>query len=74
MLGLKGFSSLEQALVWGVLVVAFLGLGYAVWLRKQILALPAAGGKAREVWQAIKEGAEAYLAHQWGIIRFLLIN
>ncbi len=73
MLGLKGFSSLEQALIWGVLGVAFLGLGYALWLRKQILALPTARGKAKEVWQAIKEGAEAYLARQWSIVRLLLI-
>jgi len=72
MLGLHGFSSFEVASLVGVLGISFLGLFYAFNLRRQILATELPGGKMEDVWNAIKEGAEAYLASQWKIIRLMI--
>ena len=72
MLGLHGFSTFEVASLIGVLGISLLGLFYAFILRHQILAIKLPGGKMEEVWGAIKEGAEAYLASQWKIIRLMI--
>jgi K(+)-stimulated pyrophosphate-energized sodium pump len=62
MLGLAGFSAFETASLLAVLGIAFLGLFYAWFLRRQVLALVLPGGKMQTVWEGIKEGAESYLA------------
>ncbi|KKS03343.1 MAG: K(+)-insensitive pyrophosphate-energized proton pump [candidate division WWE3 bacterium GW2011_GWF2_41_45] len=72
MIGLKEFSTFEVASLFGVLGIALLGLYYAFYLRRQILSIPLPEGKMREVWGGIKEGAEAYLASQWRIIRNMI--
>jgi K(+)-stimulated pyrophosphate-energized sodium pump len=72
MLGLKEFSTFEISSLFGVLGIAVLGLAYAFLLRRQILKIALPGGKMQEVWNGIKEGAEAYLASQWKIIRVLI--
>jgi K(+)-stimulated pyrophosphate-energized sodium pump len=72
MSGLKGFSPFEIGSLIGVLVIALLGLLYAFLLRRQILGISLPEGKMREVWGGIKEGAEAYLASQWRIIRVMI--
>ena len=59
LLGLTGFSLFESASIGVVLIIALLGLAYAVWLRKSILGIELPGGKMEEVWSGIKEGAEA---------------
>lgn len=69
---LKGFSIFEVSSLSGVLGIAFIGLFYAFFLKRQILAIPLPEGKMREVWSGIKEGAEAYLASQWKIIRTMI--
>jgi K(+)-stimulated pyrophosphate-energized sodium pump len=60
-----GLTSLEQSAIWAVFVVAWLGLGYALFLRSQILKENKGTEKMQEVWNAIKDGANAYLQKQF---------
>ncbi|MBN1314290.1 MAG: sodium/proton-translocating pyrophosphatase, partial [Anaerolineales bacterium] len=61
---MKELNSTEQALMWGVIVVAFISLLYAWWLWRDTLRRKKGGAKMLEVWSAIKAGAEAYLSQQ----------
>ncbi|MFA6079236.1 MAG: sodium-translocating pyrophosphatase [Candidatus Omnitrophota bacterium] len=61
---IEGLSFFEQIAIWGVLGVSILGLLYALFLRKQILAEDKGSAKMQEVWNAIREGADAYLRKQ----------
>ncbi len=61
---IQGLSFFEQIAIWGVLGVSILGLLYALFLRKQILAEDKGSAKMQEVWNAIREGADAYLRKQ----------
>jgi K(+)-stimulated pyrophosphate-energized sodium pump len=55
---------IERYSIYAVLVVALLGLGYAVLLRAQILREDKGTAKMQEIWGWIKEGANAYLSKQ----------
>jgi len=59
-----GLSQFEQVAIWSVLGVAILGLLYAVLLRSQILKEDKGTPRMQEVWNAIREGADAYLTRQ----------
>jgi K(+)-stimulated pyrophosphate-energized sodium pump len=59
-----GLSPFEQVAIWSVLGVAILGLLYAIFLRSQILKEDKGSAKMQEVWNAIREGADAYLGRQ----------
>lgn len=59
-----GLNPFEQIAIWSVLVVAVLGLLYALFLRGQILREDKGSVKMQEVWNAIREGADAYLRRQ----------
>ena len=59
-----GLTPLETAAIWTVFGVAILGLAYAVFLRSQILREDQGTPKMQEVWNAIKDGADAYLRKQ----------
>ncbi len=59
-----GLTPFEQTAMWVVLAVAILGLLYALFLRKQILAESKGDAKMQEVWGAIRDGADAYLRQQ----------
>ena len=59
-----GLTTFEQVAIWSVLGVAILGLLYAVFLRSQILREDKGTAKMLEVWNAIREGADAYLRRQ----------
>ena len=59
-----GLSAFEQIAIWSVLGVALLGLLYALFLRKQIMREDKGDAKMIEVWNAIREGADAYLRKQ----------
>ncbi len=61
---LSNASMFEIISVWCVLLISFLGLGYAMLLRKQILSKDKGTPKMQEVWNAIRQGAEAYLTRQ----------
>ena len=59
-----GLNLFEQIAIWSVLGVALLGLLYALFLRRQIMREDKGDAKMIEVWNAIREGADAYLKKQ----------
>ena len=61
---MEGITGLEKIAIWAVFGVAWLGLAYAVFLRSQILREDQGTAKMQEVWNAIKDGANAYLQKQ----------
>jgi K(+)-stimulated pyrophosphate-energized sodium pump len=56
--------SFENIALWSVLSIAIAALLYAVLLARQILREDSGSGKMKEVWQAILNGANAYLRTQ----------
>lgn len=68
-----GLTNFEQIAIWAVFAVAWLGLGYAIFLRSQILNEDKGTEKMQEVWGAIKDGANAYLQKQLRSIIPLII-
>lgn len=65
---LYGLTLFEKFAIWGVLGVSLLGLLYALFLRRQILREDTGSAKMLEVWNAIRDGADAYLAKQLNTI------
>ena len=61
---MQGLSGFEQAAVIVVLGISILGLLYALFLRSQVLREDKGTEKMQEVWDAIREGADAYLRRQ----------
>jgi K(+)-stimulated pyrophosphate-energized sodium pump len=59
-----GLTTFEIYGIWAVLGVAILGLLYALVLRAQILREDKGTKKMQEVWEAIRDGADAYLGRQ----------
>jgi K(+)-stimulated pyrophosphate-energized sodium pump len=68
-----GLTNFEQTAIWAVFAIAWLGLGYAVFLRSQILREDKGTEKMQEVWNAIKDGANAYLQKQFRSIMPLIV-
>jgi K(+)-stimulated pyrophosphate-energized sodium pump len=68
-----GLTSFEQIAIWAVFAIAWVGLGYAVFLRSQILREDKGTEKMQEVWNAIKDGANAYLQKQFRSILPLIV-
>ena len=64
MLSLPGATPFEVIGLWIVLLIAFLGLAYALFLRKQVLAYDKGTEKMQDVWNGIRLGANAYLKRQ----------
>ena len=69
---MQGLSSTQEIAVWTVLAISILGIGYAFYLRSQILAQDTGTPKMREVWGFIKAGANAYLSQQFRTIAVLI--
>jgi len=61
---MHGLQSFEAIAIWAVLGVAILGLLYALLLRTQIMREDKGTEKMQGVWNAIKDGADAYLKSQ----------
>lgn len=59
-----GLNSFEQIAIWSVLGVSILGLLYALFLRNQIMREDKGSQAMQKVWNAIREGADAYLRRQ----------
>jgi K(+)-stimulated pyrophosphate-energized sodium pump len=57
-------SGLEQSMLIGVIVVAFISLLYAYWLWRDTLRRDKGNPEMQKVWNAIKTGANAYLQRQ----------
>ncbi|HZJ22024.1 MAG TPA: sodium/proton-translocating pyrophosphatase, partial [Anaerolineales bacterium] len=64
-MSVMGLTPLETIAIWAVFGVALLGLAYAVFLRSQILREDKGTPQMQEVWNAIKDGADAYLKKQF---------
>ena len=67
-------STGETLAVWAVLGTAVLGLLYALFLRQQILRKDKGTEAMQEVWEAIRQGADAYLNRQLrSILPFIIV-
>jgi K(+)-stimulated pyrophosphate-energized sodium pump len=73
MFSLPNATLFEVVSIWSVMCVAFIGLGYAIFLRSQILRKDKGTPKMQEVWGAIRLGADAYLSRQLKTILPLII-
>lgn len=74
MLSHLALTPFEAWALWGVLLIAILGLLYALFLRRQVLREDKGTPKMQEVWMAIKTGADAYLNRQLrSILPFIAI-
>ncbi|MGZ9165440.1 MAG: sodium-translocating pyrophosphatase [Anaerolineales bacterium] len=62
---MQGLQPFEAIAIWVVFGIAIVGLLYAVFLRNQILREDKGTEKMQEVWNAIKDGANAYLQKQF---------
>ncbi|NMC14504.1 MAG: sodium-translocating pyrophosphatase [Chloroflexi bacterium] len=63
-LGKHGLNLFEQWAIVGVLITAFISLGYAWLLRGKVLTKDKGTEKMQEVWNAIRIGADSYLNRQ----------
>src|SRR5712692_4124935 len=70
---MQDLSLFEQYAIYAVLAVAIVGLGYAVFLRAQILREDKGDQRMQEVWGWIREGADAYLGRQLTSILPLIV-
>ena len=64
MISLPGATPFEVVAIWSVLVIAFFGLAYAMFLRRQVMACDKGTEKMQDVWDGIRLGANAYLKRQ----------
>ncbi|MDP1715929.1 MAG: sodium-translocating pyrophosphatase [Anaerolineales bacterium] len=62
---MQGLQDFEAVAIWLVFGIAIVGLLYAIFLRNQILREDKGTEKMQEVWNAIKDGANAYLQKQF---------
>lgn len=70
---MQDLNAVQSLAVWAVLVVSLLGIGYAFFIRSQILAQDTGTPRMREVWGFIKTGANAYLSQQFRTISILIV-
>jgi len=73
MAGLENASVFEVFSLWVILLIAILGLGYALLLRSQVMRADKGTPKMQEVWNAIRVGANAYLNRQLKTILPLIV-
>ena len=73
MKSLMGATPFESIAIWVVLLIALLGLAYAMLLRKQIMKYDKGTNKMQEVWTGIRDGANTYLKRQLKIILPLIV-
>jgi K(+)-stimulated pyrophosphate-energized sodium pump len=57
----------------GCLVVALVGLGYAVWLMRQVYAADTGTPAMQAVAEAVRQGANAYLRRQFSVVSVLIV-
>lgn len=74
MISLPGATPFEIVAIWTILVIAFFGLAYAMFLRSQVMACDKGTEKMQDVWDGIRLGANAYLKRQLKtIVPFIFI-
>ncbi len=67
------FTTWEWVFLWGILASAAIGFFYALFLRRQVLAMPQGTEKMIEVATLIQQGANAYLMRQFRTIACLVV-
>jgi K(+)-stimulated pyrophosphate-energized sodium pump len=70
---MQELNEFERIAIWAVLGISILGLGYALFLRAQILREDKGTAKMQEVWGWIRDGANAYLGRQLRAILPLIV-
>ncbi|MGA2614623.1 MAG: sodium-translocating pyrophosphatase [Spirochaetia bacterium] len=70
---LSNATMFESVSLWVVLGIAVLGLLYALLLRRQVLRYDKGSSQMQLIWNAIREGADAYLGRQLRTIIPLII-
>jgi len=65
-------SQFESIALWGIIAIALGALVYAAFLARYVLREPKGSGKMLDVWQGIKQGANAYLREQFKSILLLI--
>src|SRR4030043_2168412 len=68
-----GATSFETTALWAVLGIALLGLAYALFLRRQIMAEDKGNPKMIGVWEGIRQGAAPSLGRQLRTILPLIL-
>lgn len=58
---MHGIAPFEQVMIYIVLATAFVALGYAYWLARQIFAADKGSEAMQVIWGYIRDGANAYL-------------
>ena len=56
---MQDLNSFETVMIWAVLVTSFAGLGYALFLRAQVLGEDKGTSEMQKVWQAIRHAKAA---------------
>ncbi len=67
------YNALERTGLISVLIIAIIGLAYALMLRSQVLKAPQGTKKMQEIADAVREGANAYLGAQFKKIGPLIV-
>ena len=67
------YNALERTGLIAVLIIAIIGLAYALMLRSQVLKAPQGTKKMQDIADAVREGANAYLGAQFRKIGPLII-
>jgi K(+)-stimulated pyrophosphate-energized sodium pump len=70
---LSNATGFETVSLWVVLCIAVIGLLYALLLRKQVMRNDKGSTQMQQIWNAIREGADAYLGRQLRTIIPLII-
>jgi K(+)-stimulated pyrophosphate-energized sodium pump len=70
---LSNATVFETVSLWVVLCIAIIGLLYALLLRKQVMRNDKGSTQMQQIWNAIREGADAYLGRQLRTIIPLII-
>ncbi|MCD6309327.1 MAG: sodium-translocating pyrophosphatase [Candidatus Eremiobacteraeota bacterium] len=70
---LPELGSFEIGLLWIVLVCAFIGIAYGIYLARKVLIASPGSQKMQDVSAAIQEGANAYLGRQFRTMIFFVI-
>ena len=66
------FTAVERGALWGSLVVALAALGYALLLVGQVMRADQGTQKMKDIADAVREGANAYLRKQLTTVLFLI--
>ncbi len=65
-------SQFESIALWSIIAISLGALVYAALLTRYVLREPKGSGKMLDVWQGIKQGANAYLREQFKSILLLI--